>query len=196
MAAFFSIVQETPVSVVSGVPQRALCLCSYVAAVLLANIFLDTFVALPLFGLFSIGSIFFAAVFTLRDRLHMYGLRAVYWGIALALLVNFAYGHWVAQISPRFLLASFTSILLSELADTAVFARLRRRRWQTRVLVSNAVSVPLDSLAFTLLAFAGIMSAYDIAQIVYADIVGKYLIAALLAYVPFIRPQMWMVAKA
>jgi len=179
---------------VFSVPQRVLCLLAYVGAVLLANIFLDVFVALPFFGLFSIGSVFFAAVFTLRDRLHTYGLPAVYWGIALALLVNVAYGHWVAQISSRFLLASFVSILLSELADTAVFARLRRRRWQTRVLLSNAVSVPLDSAAFTLLAFAGVMSAYDIVQIVYADILGKYLIAALLAYAPFIRPQPWTAA--
>jgi len=184
------------VSVVFGAPRRALCLLAYVGAVLLANIFLDTFVALPLFGLFSVGSIFFAAVFTLRDALHAYGLRSVYWGIALALLVNAAYGHWVAQISPRFLLASFTAILLSELADTAVFARLRCWRWRTRVLLSNAVSVPLDSAAFTLLAFAGVMSAYEIVQIVYADILGKYLIAALLAYAPFIRLPLWAAAKA
>jgi len=168
-------------------PARALLLLAYVGSVLLANVFLDTFIALPLFGLFSVGSIFFAAVFTLRDALHAYGLRTVYWAIALALLVNAAYGHWVAHISARFLLASFLSILLSELLDTALFARLRRQRWHARVLASNAVSVPLDSTAFTLLAFGGVMGAWDMAQIIYADILGKYAIAALLAYLPFLR---------
>jgi len=185
--------------IIPGAPQRAFCcltLLAYVGAVLLANVFLDVFVALPWFGLFSVGSFFFAAVFTLRDALHAHSVRAVYWGIALALLVNAAYGHWVAHISPRFLLASFASILLGELADTAIFARLRRQSWRQKVLLSNAVSVPLDSAAFTLLAFAGVMGAYDMAQIVYADILGKYLIAALLAYAPLLRPQRALWAAA
>jgi len=168
---------------------RVFLLLAYVGSVLLANIFLDTFIALPLFGLLSVGSLFFAAIFTLRDALHAYGLRTVYWAIALALLVNAAYGHWVAHISARFLLASFISILLGEMADTAVFARLRRQRWHARVLLSNAVSVPLDSTAFTLMAFAGVMGAWEMAQIIYADILGKYAIAALLAYLPFLRPK-------
>lgn len=168
---------------------RAFWLAAYVCAVLLANVFLDRFIELPLFGLFSIGSIFFAAVFTLRDRLHGYGLRTVYGGIALALLVNGVYGHWVAQISPRFLLASFTAILLGGLADTAVFQRLRAHGWHARVLASNAISVPLDSMAFTLLAFAGVMSVYDMGQIIYADVLGKYLIVAALAWLPFLRAR-------
>lgn len=167
--------------------QRIMWLAAYVGAVLLANIFLDSFIELPWFGLFSIGSIFFAAVFTLRDRLHQYGLPTVYTGIVLAILVNAVYGHWIAHISPRFLFASFMAILLGELADTAIFQRMRSHRWHTRVLTSNAVSVPLDSTAFTLLAFAGTMGAYDLAQIIYADVLGKFLIAALLAWAPLLR---------
>jgi len=168
---------------------RYLWLSAYVLAVLLANVFLDNFIPLPGFGLFSIGSIFFATVFTLRDRLHRYGLPTVMSGISLALLITTVYGHWVAQIPSRFLLASFTAIALSELADTAVFERLRQHPWHVKVLSSNAVSVPLDSSAFTLLAFAGMMSVYDIAQIIFADICGKYLIAAALAFVPWIKTK-------
>jgi len=186
-ATDFSVL--TPSSAQRFAPARTLLLLPYVGSVLLANVFLDTFIALPLFGLLSVGSIFFAAVFTLRDALHTYGLRTVYWAIALALLVNAAYGHWIAHISTRFLLASFLSILLSELLDTALFARLHRQRWHTRVLASNAVSVPLDSTAFTLLAFSGVMGVWEMAQIIYADILGKYAIAALLAYLPFLRPK-------
>lgn|GEM_PF-768491 len=158
-------------------------LAAYVGAVLLANVFLDHFIPLPLFGLLSIGSIFFAAVFTLRDRLHGYGLPTVFLGIAVAVAVNTAYGV-MADLNPRLLLASFASILLSELADTAVFQRLRRRRWHMRVIASNAISVPLDSIAFNLLAFAGAMGVFTVAQIVFADIVGKYMIAAAIAWLP------------
>ncbi len=167
---------------------RCFWLAAYVGAVLLANIFLDSFIQLPAFGLFSIGSIFFAAVFTLRDRLHGYGIATVMLGIALALAVNTVFGL-ATGLSARFLVASFTSIILSEVADTAVFQRLRGQGWHVRVLASNAVSVPLDSTAFTLLAFAGTLGSMDLAQIVFADIAGKYLIAAGIAWLPFITQR-------
>lgn len=166
---------------------RVCWLAAYVCAILLANVFLDSFISLPGFGLFSIGSIFFAAVFTLRDRLHGYGLPTVYLAIALALLVTAAYGQFVARLPPRFLLASFAAVLAGELARTALFQRLSHRRWHARVLACNVVSVPLDSAAFTLLAFAGMLSAYDMAQIIYADVVGKFLVAAALAFLPFMQ---------
>lgn len=165
---------------------RAFWLVAFVFNVLLANLFLDSFISLPGFGLFSLGSIFFAVAFTLRDRLHSYGLKTVYIGIVLALLVNTLYGHWVAQISYRFIVASFVAILVSELTDTAIFQRLRHRHWATRVFSSHAVSVPIDSTAFTLLAFMGVMSSYDMAQIVFADVVGKYTITLLIAWIPYL----------
>ena len=47
----------------------------YVLAILLANLTLNHFITLPGgYGLLSIGTLFFGAVFTLRDRLHMFGL--------------------------------------------------------------------------------------------------------------------------
>ena len=49
------------------------------------------------------------------------------------------------------------------------------------MLSSNAVSAPLDSVLFTLLAFYGDTGWNIILQIIFADIVVKYLIAALLA---------------
>jgi len=159
----------------------------YVLAVLFANVYLDSFIKLPLFGLFSIGSIFFAAIFTLRDRLHSFGLFAVYFAISLAVLITTFYGQFVAHIELRFIFASFVAILVGELADTAVFEKLKKSQWHVRVLGSNAVSVPLDSTAFTLLAFVGILGSYEIWQIIYADVVGKYLIAAIIAYLPYIR---------
>ncbi|PTA67778.1 hypothetical protein C8263_11505 [Deinococcus arcticus] len=153
----------------------------YALSILLANFTLNTFIPLPVFGLLSVGTIFFAAVFTLRDRIHRAGgLNAVYLAIGTALLVNTAFAL-VTDTSWRFIGASFLAILVSELADTAVYQRLIRRRWWTRVLASNALSVPLDSILFTLLAFWGDKSSNEITQIIFADIVAKFLIAALFA---------------
>lgn len=154
----------------------------YALSILLANVTLNKFIPLPVFGLLSVGTIFFAAVFTLRDRIHRAGgLRAVYIAIALALLVN-TVAAALLDTPLRFIGASFLAILVGELADTAVYQRLIHRSWWTRVLTSNAVSVPLDSVLFTLLAFYGDMSTRDILQIIFADIVAKYVIAALFAF--------------
>ncbi len=157
-----------------------LLIAAYVLCVLLANITLDKFLNLPAYGMLSIGTIFFAAIFTLRDRIHAAGgLFPVYLAIAAAVLVNVVVAYLI-DTPPRFIMASFLAILFSELADTAIFHKLRKRSWATRVLGSNAVSVPLDTVLFTLLAFYGVMSADELLQIIYADIVVKYGISLLL----------------
>ncbi len=157
----------------------------YVLAVLLANLTLNHFITLPGgFGLLSVGTLFFGAVFTLRDRLHVFGLKSVYLAIALALLVNFTAGWFLMSEEPnrmRFLTASFIAILVSELTDTVIFQKMMQRTWLTRALTSNAVSIPLDTILFTLLAFYGIMSWNEMAQIVYADLIFKAVIATVVA---------------
>lgn len=105
---------------------RYIYLAAYVGSILIANLLIDKFVPLPYFGLLSLGTVFFAFVFTLRDHLHRFGLRFALFGIALALLVNTLFGV-IFAIPTRFLIASFLAILLSELADTAVFERLKER---------------------------------------------------------------------
>lgn len=159
-----------------------LLIALYAGSILLANLTLNQFIPLPVFGLLSVGTVFFAAVFTLRDRIHRTGgLRAVYIAIAAALIVN-TLAALLTGTPWRFIGASFLAILVGELADTAVYQRLIERSWWTRVLTSNAVSVPLDSILFTLLAFYGDMSPRDILQIIFADILAKYTIAALFAF--------------
>ena len=115
-----------------------LLIALYALSILLANLTLNTFIPLPVYGLLSVGTIFFAAVFTLRDRIHRAGgLNAVYIAIAAALIVNTV----VALLTGtpwRFVGASFLAILAGELADTAVYQRLMGRSWWTRVLASNA----------------------------------------------------------
>jgi len=159
---------------------RYLWVALYVASILAANLTLDNFIDLGVFGMLSVGTLFFAAVFTLRDRLHSYGLPTVFFAIAAALVVNLVAA--MALGTPiRFLVASFIAILLSELADTAAYQRLLDRSWLKRALTSNAISIPLDSLLFTLIAFYGIMSGPEIAQIIWADILFKTLVAGALA---------------
>ena len=66
---------------------------------------------------------------------------------------------FAAVLSPawRIVLASIIAEVLSELLDTEVYhlwvTRITRRHQWARVLVSNALSVPLDSLVFCWLAF-------------------------------------------
>lgn len=153
----------------------------YAASILLANITLNSFIELPAFGLLSVGTIFFAFVFTLRDKLHTFGLQAVFVAIALALVVNAIVAVYY-DTPIRLIGASFIAILISELADTAVYQRLIKKTWLTRALTSNAVSIPLDTVLFALLAFYGDMSNYDIGQIIWADILFKTLIAGGLAF--------------
>ncbi len=157
----------------------------YVCAILLANLTLNNFIPLPVFGLLSVGTLFFGAVFTLRDRLHVYGLPAVYRAIALALLVNLVAGWILMETEPnrmRFIVASFAAILISELADTAVFQAFMNKSWLYRALSSNALSIPLDTFLFNIAAFYGIMSWHDIGQIIVGDLVFKALIATVLAF--------------
>ncbi|QLG09944.1 VUT family protein [Deinococcus sp. D7000] len=162
-------------------PLPLLLIALYALSILAANITLNKFIPLPVYGLLSVGTIFFAAVFTLRDRIHRAGgLKAVYIAIACALLIN-TLAALLTGTEWRFIGASFLAILAGELADTAVYQRLIHRSWWTRVLASNAVSVPLDSVLFNLLAFWGLMAGGEIAQIIFADILAKYLIAAVFA---------------
>ncbi len=154
----------------------------YAASVLVANLTLNRFYDVGWLGQLSLGTVFFAAVFTLRDRLHTYGLQTVFIAIGLAVVVNVV-AAWQLGTPVRFILASFVAILASELADTVVYQRLIARTWITRALASNAVSVPLDSILFGLLAFYGSMGHSEVAQIIWADIVFKTLIAGALALV-------------
>ncbi len=60
----------------------------------------------------------------------------------------------------RIVLASLAAMVISELIDTEVYhlfvTRVTRRFQWLRVLVSNAVSIPIDNLVFAIGAFAPI----------------------------------------
>ncbi|MDP0501585.1 MAG: queuosine precursor transporter [Verrucomicrobiota bacterium JB022] len=185
----------------------------YILAVLAANLTATLFIPFPLFGQVAVGTLIFGLTFTQRDRMHVYGRKVVYAVIGttalltLLLLVSFKYlwgaplielclrggSEWLAEGfgylregGVRVFAASVLAILIAESMDTEVYHRLRERSWMVRVLGSNAVSIPVDSAVFNLVAFAGIFGWKMLAAVIFGEIVTKTIVGTLYA---FIRPR-------
>ncbi|MBN1402868.1 MAG: VUT family protein [Opitutales bacterium] len=184
----------------------------YIAAVLLGNLTATAFIPFPVFGQVAVGTLIFGITFTQRDRMHNAGGRRFVYKVigvtallTLALLTSAAYGwgmpltewfraqgwNWLAdstvslaESGPRVFVASMLAIVIAEAADTEIYHRLRKRSWAMRVLSSNSVSVPMDSVLFNIVAFAGIFEPMLLAQIIFGEIVIKYTISAIYAAVP------------
>ncbi len=147
----------------------------YVAATLLANFTLDSFIPLGSFFLVNVGTLFFGLTFTQRDRVHQHGRRAVYGMIFVAATANVALAASLGT-PMRYVAVSFLTIVVAETADTEIYQRLLRRPWLARVAASNAVSAPLDTVLFTLLAFWGEEFATTgwMTQVIVTDVLVKY----------------------
>ncbi len=154
----------------------------YTACTLLANYTLDSFLPLGDFFLVNVGTLFFGITFTQRDRVHHFGRRAVYSMIFAAAVANVLLAASLGT-PLRYVAVSFLSIVVAETADTEIYQRLLRRRWLTRVASSNAISAPLDTLIFTLLAFGGEEFATRawLTQVIVTDVVVKYVSGILAA---------------
>ena len=152
----------------------------YVFCTLVANFLYDTFIELPFYGMLSVGTIPFAVTFTQRDRVHRYGRKTVYIMIAVAAVANVIMSY-ALDVPLRFIVASFLAIVLAETADTEVYQRFIERRWLLRVAASNAISIPLDSTVFTVIAFAGTFTIATMTEIIAADILAKLVIGFMAA---------------
>ncbi|HMJ78860.1 MAG TPA: queuosine precursor transporter [Iamia sp.] len=128
----------------------------------------------------DMGTFIYPITFTLRDVVHKVAGRSAARALILATAgVNLflaAYLGWTANVESdpswglgaeyetilgpiwRIVLASLAAMVLSELIDTEVYhlfvTRITRRFQWLRVLVSNAISVPLDNIVFAVGAFA------------------------------------------
>ena len=128
----------------------------------------------------DMGTFIYPITFTLRDVIHkVAGRRAARTVIFTSAGVNLflaAYLAWVASVPShesyplgaeyaavlgplwRIVVASLLAMVVSELIDTEVYhwwvTRVTVRFQWLRVLVSNAVSVPIDNLIFAVGAFA------------------------------------------
>lgn len=151
------------------------------------------------------GTLVYPLTFTLRDLVHKTaGISAARTMILLAAGINVfmaAFFWLVGQIPPdpavgaqegfalllspvwRIVGASICAEVVSELLDTGIYQRWvdrmgPRRQW-ARVLVSNGVSVPIDSLLFAFLAFGGVFSIDIVWAIVGTNIAVKLLVTVL-----------------
>lgn len=152
----------------------------YILAVLAANYTATWFIPLPVFGMVSVGTLIFGVTFTQRDRVHRFGRRNVYFMIGAA-AVGMVLESLFLGVEWRIILASFIAIVLSETADTEIYHRLLHRRWIQRVAGSNLVSIPLDSLLFNLVAFAGVFAPGMLLAVIFGEIVAKFATGSLAA---------------
>ncbi|MGF1522074.1 MAG: VUT family protein [Leptolyngbyaceae cyanobacterium] len=152
----------------------------YVLATLGANYTAEWFIQFPVFGQVAVGTFIFGITFTQRDKLHGAGRKWVYLTIAIAALANILMSA-VLAVPLRIILASFLAIVLAETADTEIYQKLLRYPWLVRVAGSNAVSIPLDTLLFTLVAFAGVLSNTEMVSLLFGETITKYAIGILVA---------------
>jgi queuosine precursor transporter len=154
----------------------------YILAVLGANYTTtpEWFIPLPIYGQVALGTFIFGVTFTQRDRLHQFGRPAVYSTIAIAAIANVIMSS-VLSVDIRIIIASFVAIILSETADTEIYQQLLHKSWFVRVMGSNAVSVPLDTVIFWLIAFLGTLAPSEMLALIVGEIIIKYAIGALTA---------------
>ena len=151
----------------------------YISIVVLAN-FTANVVITTQYITFALGTVFFGFIFTLRDLLHARaGRKTTLTVIVVTALVN-ATAVLFNMFDIRILFASIIAFFISEIIDTEVYQKLLAKTWNYRVLVSNLISIPVDTVIFTLLAFFGIWDANTLIVVIAWDIVIKYITAALL----------------
>lgn len=152
----------------------------YITAVLAANFTATWFIPLPGFGLMATGTILFGATFTARDYVHHLGRTKVYTMIAIAALASAGLSA-LGPVSWRIVFASVVAILLSETADTEVYQKLLGTRRLVRIAGSNIVSIPLDTVLFNALAFAGVFTWPVLIAIAVGEVGIKFLVGGIVA---------------
>lgn len=173
--------------------------CAYIAAQMLADIASLRIVLVAGLSV-DAGTFVYPLTFTLRDLLHraagVHCARVVIVSAAVINVFMAVFLAWVGGLQPdpgvgpqtafavvfapvwRIVVASIIAEVASELVDTEVYAwwtrRVTARMAWTRVWASNGVSVPLDSVLFVVLAFAGTMPVSVIAALVMTNVAVKY----------------------
>ena len=173
-------------------------MAAYVAAQMLSDV-LSLKIALVAGFSIDVGTVIYPFTFTLRDLVHKsLGRVAARTVIIAAAVINllmaglFAFAVWLppdptwplqgefaAVLTPvwRIVVASIVAEIVSEFTDTEIYhlwiTRVTRRYQWARVLVSNSVSVPLDSLIFCWGAFGGQLPVATVWSIFWANVLVK-----------------------
>jgi uncharacterized integral membrane protein (TIGR00697 family) len=146
------------------------------------------------------GTFVYALTFTWRDLIHKrLGATWARASIILAGVINLvmslylfvigqmnapAYYPWggawssIFDLIPRIVIASILAEVVSEMIDTEIY-QLVNQSHLLRVLLSNAVSIPIDSLLFGFVAFAGTIPVTGILESSVGLMVVKALITLL-----------------
>lgn len=151
------------------------------------------------------GTLIYPFTFTLRDLVHKVAgittARALIFTAAAINVVMALLFKIVAVLPPdlgvgpqeefgvvltpviRIVIASIVAEIVSELIDTEVYRMWVDRfaeRWQWgRVLTSNSVSVPVDSVIFAFIAFGGVYSTGAVMAIIWGNILVKGIVTAI-----------------
>ena len=179
---------------ISGV----LVVAAYVAAQMLADVLSLKIAVVAGFSM-DAGTLIYPFTFTLRDMVHkLLGRAATRALIVAAGVINlvmaglFAFTAWLppdptwplqqafaAVLTPvwRIVIASIVAEIASEFTDTEIYhlwvTRVTRRFQWVRVLVSNGISVPLDSLIFCWGAFGGQYPGATVWSIFWSNVIVK-----------------------
>ncbi len=175
-----------------------LTVSAYIAAQMLSDILSLKIAWVAGFSV-DAGTFIYPFTFTLRDLVHKVLGRGVARTVIVAAgVINlvmagmFALAAWLppdptwplqrefaAVLTPvwRIVVASIVAEVFSELTDTEIYhlwvARITRRFQWMRVLISNAVSIPLDSLIFCWGAFGGQLPGATVWSIFWANVLLK-----------------------
>ncbi|MCK4727205.1 MAG: queuosine precursor transporter [Anaerolineales bacterium] len=171
---------------------------AYVAAQILADIASLRILFIAGFSI-DAGTLVYPLTFTLRDLVHKTAgiitsrvliitaavinlfMAALFWVVSV-LPADQAVGpqlQFGAVLSPvwRIVFASIIAEVVAEFTDGEVYQRWVDRagdRWQWgRVLSSNAIAIPVDSLLFTTIAFGGVLPIAVVISIFWSNIIVK-----------------------
>jgi len=180
----------------------ALLASAYVAAQMLADISSLKITEVAGFSM-DAGTLVYPFTFTLRDLIHKVAGKQVARALIIgAAVINlFMAGlFWVVDKLPsiggvgpqsemfgdvlapvwRIVFASIVAEVVAELIDTEAYSmwvgRFGERYQWGRVLVSNAVAIPVDTVIFVLIAFAGVVAAGEVWEIFATNVAIKGLI--------------------
>ncbi len=176
----------------------------YIAAQLLSDIGSLKIARIAGFSI-DAGTFIYPLTFTIRDLVHKaLGKKVARTVIVLAAAINlfmvafFQFAAWLPQdpvwglgkefasiLGPvwRIVIASIAAEVTSELIDTEVYhfwvIRITQKHQWARVLTSNAVSIPIDSLIFCWMAFGFVLPHSVVWSIFFANIIVKGLVTVI-----------------
>lgn len=125
----------------------------YLGSIILGNILVHSLGLITVFGLtFPAGAVAIGLTFSARDFVQVrYGKIGCWAWMLVASVITFVFNQQLA-------LASVFAFFIAELSDWMIYT-YTGGSFKKRLLLSNLVSTPLDSLVFVLLAFGPVWPA-------------------------------------